>query len=98
MDYWKLRPERTDNHWPDCPAGSARGRVRQGSTLANTMTAAKPKKRISLSVIQAARRDGRPVEPFLRGGHRRQYGFRLFADIAPVPWSIMPRGSDRRSA
>ena len=56
VDEWKLRPERSDNHWLDCLVGSAVAASMQGATLAGMMPAKKERRWISLSALQEERR------------------------------------------
>jgi hypothetical protein len=57
VDEWKLRPERSDNHWFDCLVGSAVAASMQGVTLAGTTTALNAeRKRVSFSELQRNRR------------------------------------------
>ena len=66
VDEWKLRPDRSDNHWLDCLAGCAVCGSMLGATMPEFGTAAPLKRRsapIRLSEIAAAKRadDSTPV-------------------------------------
>ncbi len=56
VDEWKLRPERSDNHWLDCLVGSAVAASIQGSTLAGTGGSVAPAKRERVSFAELQRR------------------------------------------
>ena len=50
MDEWKLKPERSDNHWLDCAAGCAVCASMLGATLPElgaATTAPRPKIKLS---------------------------------------------------
>ena len=67
VDEWKLRPDRSDNHWLDCLAGCAVCGSMLGATMPEFGTAVPLKRRsapIRLSDIAAAKRGGdAPVDP-----------------------------------
>jgi len=58
VDEWKLRPERSDNHWLDGLVGCAVAASVQGSSLASTGTSIVPvnRKRVSFSELQRRKR------------------------------------------
>jgi hypothetical protein len=57
VDEWKLRPERTDNHWFDCLVGCAVAASMQGVVLQGTDGLAKVKReRVSFADLQRSRR------------------------------------------
>ncbi|RIK72342.1 MAG: hypothetical protein DCC68_26525, partial [Planctomycetota bacterium] len=57
VDEWKLRPERSDNHWLDCLVGSAVAASMQGTVLLGGDALAPPKReRISFADMQRRRR------------------------------------------
>ena len=57
VDEWKLRPERSDNHWFDCLVGCAVAASIQGAALVDGQLQLAPKrKRIRLSTIQRQKR------------------------------------------
>lgn len=57
VDEWKLRPERSDNHWFDCLVGGAVAASIQGSALAGTGGIAPVKRqRVSFADLQRRRR------------------------------------------
>jgi len=49
VDEWKIKPERSDNHWLDCTAGCAVCASMLGATLPELGAARAPKARIRLS-------------------------------------------------
>jgi hypothetical protein len=55
VDEWKLRPERSDNHWLDCLVGCAVAASVQGATLLGTGGPA-PSKRARVSFAEMQRR------------------------------------------
>jgi hypothetical protein len=55
VDEWKLRPERSDNHWFDCLVGTAVAASVQGAVLEGTQ-AAGPAKRERVSFAELQRR------------------------------------------
>ncbi|RIK80188.1 MAG: hypothetical protein DCC68_11545 [Planctomycetota bacterium] len=59
VDEWKLRPERSDNHWLDCVVGSAVAASIQGASLAGTGGSVAPPKRerVSFAELQRRRRE-----------------------------------------
>jgi hypothetical protein len=58
VDEWKLRPERSDNHWFDCLVGTAVAASIQGAVLEGTQASATVKReRVSFAELQ--RRRGR---------------------------------------
>jgi hypothetical protein len=57
VDEWKLRPERSDNHWFDCLVGTAVAASVQGAVLDGTQaTAAVKHDRVSFAELQRRRR------------------------------------------
>ena len=57
VDEWKLRPERSDNHWLDCLVGCAVAASMQGATLLGTGGTAPVKRpRVSFADLQRRRR------------------------------------------
>jgi len=57
VDEWKLRPERSDNHWFDGIVGCAVAASIQGSTLLGTdVRTSKPRRRLKLSDLQRGNR------------------------------------------
>jgi len=57
VDEWKLRPERSDNHWFDCLVGTAVAASVQGAVLAGTQAAGPAKReRVSFAEVQRSRR------------------------------------------
>lgn len=57
VDEWKLRPERSDNHWFDGIVGCAVAASIQGSTLLGTdVRPSKPRRRLKLSDLQRGNR------------------------------------------
>ena len=57
VDEWKLRPERSDNHWFDGLVGCAIAASMQGSALDSARgTVAAPKSRVSFAKLQKQRR------------------------------------------
>ena len=64
VDEWKLRPDRSDNHWLDCLAGCAVCGSMLGATMPEFGTAAPLKRRaapIKLSEIAAAKKGENPA-------------------------------------
>ncbi|RPI83891.1 MAG: hypothetical protein EHM42_07995, partial [Planctomycetaceae bacterium] len=49
VDEWKLRPERSDNHWWDCVVGCAVAASMQGVELKETGPAMPKRPRVSMS-------------------------------------------------
>ncbi len=56
VDEWKLRPDRSDNHWLDCTAGCAMLASAIGSSLPEQFGVAKPKEPVKLSDLQESRK------------------------------------------
>jgi hypothetical protein len=57
VDEWKLRPDRSDNHWFDGVVGCAVAASIQGATLLGTeVRASKPNRRLKLSELQRGNR------------------------------------------
>lgn len=57
VDEWKLRVERSDNHWFDCLVGSAVAASMQGVVLAGTAIGPPPKRnRVSFAELQRSKR------------------------------------------
>lgn len=57
VDEWKLRPERSDNHWFDCLVGATVAASIQGAVLAGTQTVtAAQRERVSFAELQRRRR------------------------------------------
>lgn len=57
VDEWKMRPERSDNHWLDCLVGCAVGASMQGVSLPETKeTTSVNRVRVKLSELQRSRR------------------------------------------
>ena len=57
VDEWKLRPERSDNHWLDCLVGCAVAASMQGVVLPGTEgKPAEKRPRLRLSELQGRRR------------------------------------------
>jgi phage terminase large subunit GpA-like protein len=56
VDEWKLRPERSDNHWFDCLVGCAVAASIQGATLLGTETRPRERTRISFAELQRKKR------------------------------------------
>jgi len=57
VDEWKLRPERSDNHWFDCLVGASVAASIQGAVLQGTQaTGAVKLERVSFSELQRRRR------------------------------------------
>jgi hypothetical protein len=53
VDEWKLRPERSDNHWFDCLVGTAVAASVQGAALEGTQpTATVKRERTSFAELQ----------------------------------------------
>lgn len=60
VDEWKLRPERSDNHWLDCLVGCSVGASLLGVHLPETGSGLPPKRKaVSLSSLQIAARRAR---------------------------------------
>jgi len=56
VDEWKLRPERSDNHWLDCLVGTAVAASIQGAVLEGTQATAMVKReRVSFAELQRRR-------------------------------------------
>jgi hypothetical protein len=61
IDEWKIRPERPDNHFLDCLAGSLVAASMQGVSLPETTIAAPPKKhRVTFADLRARQSGQRP--------------------------------------
>ncbi len=57
VDEWKVRPERSDNHWLDCLVGCAVAASMQGATLLGAEPKSQSKsKRVSFAELQRRRR------------------------------------------
>ncbi len=57
VDEWKLRPERSDNHWFDCLVGAAVAASVQGAVLDGTQaTGLVKRERVSFAEVQRSRR------------------------------------------
>jgi hypothetical protein len=57
VDEWKLRPERSDNHWFDCLVGTAVAASVQGAVLEGTQASGPVKReRVSFSELQRRKR------------------------------------------
>jgi len=57
VDEWKMRPERSDNHWLDCLVGCAVAASMQGVVLPGTdVKPAVKRRRLKLSGLQERRR------------------------------------------
>jgi hypothetical protein len=57
VDQWKMRPERSDNHWLDCLVGCGVAASTQGVVLPSTdVKPAAPRPRLKLSELQGRRR------------------------------------------
>jgi phage terminase large subunit GpA-like protein len=57
VDEWKMRPERSDNHWFDCLVGAAVAASIQGAVLFGTQTASAAKSgRVSFAELQRRKR------------------------------------------
>jgi phage terminase large subunit GpA-like protein len=57
VDEWKLRVERSDNHWFDCLVGAAVAASMQGVVLAGTAVGPPPKRsRVSFAELQRSKR------------------------------------------
>jgi len=54
VDEWRLRPDRSDNHWLDCTVGCAMLASMLGSALPETQGVAKPRKVTKLSEVRNA--------------------------------------------
>ena len=57
MEEWKLRPERSDNHWLDCLVGCAVAASMQGVVLPGTVVTPQVRRaRVSFAELQRRNR------------------------------------------
>lgn len=72
VNEWKVKPNRTDNHWFDCLVGCAVGASMLGVKLAGTVSASGVGGRsLRLSEIQKVKHGGAPDAAIQRGGRIR---------------------------
>ena len=72
VNEWKVKPNRTDNHWFDCLVGCAVGASMLGVELAGTVSASGGGGRsLRLSEIQKVKHGGAPDAAIQRGGRIR---------------------------